>query len=253
MSKPFLVLQLSDLHIGAVHNELDAAVALAAAIDAVEALPDSPDVVVISGDLTHQGSDAEYEVLVAMLARLRAPTYVLPGNHDNRDRLRRYFGLGGAPGAPLQQAVDLGPLRLLTLDSTSPGRDGGRLDAERLEWLERALSDAPSQPTLLAVHHPPLITGVAPWDAIGLPEADREALGKAIERHPQVLRIVAGHMHRTVVAELAGRAVLAVPSTYLQGRLEFTGPEFVLDVEPPGFAIHALVGGQLISHIQPVL
>jgi Icc protein len=253
VSRPFLVLQLSDLHIGVAHGELDAAAALAVALDSVAALPDSPDAVVVSGDLTHRGGDEEYAIVAELLARLAAPTFVLPGNHDDRDGMRRHFGLEGAPGAPLQQAVDLGPLRLVTLDSTAPGQDAGRLDAERLAWLEQTLAAAAEQPTLLAMHHPPLVTGVAPWDEIGLPEEDRLALGELLARHPQVLRIVGGHMHRTIVSELAGRSVLSVPSTYLQGRLDFTGPEFVLEPEPPGFAIHALVGEQLISHVQPVL
>jgi 3',5'-cyclic AMP phosphodiesterase CpdA len=253
VSRPFLVLQLSDLHIGVADGELDAATALATALDSVEALPDSPDAVIVTGDLTHGGGEAEYEVVAQLLARLQAPTFVLPGNHDDRDGMRRWFGLEGAPGMPLLQAVDLGPLRLVTLDTTTPGLDGGRLDGERLAWLEQTLTAAAEQPTLLAMHHPPLVTGVAPWDEIGLPEADRLSLGELLKRHPQVMRIVGGHMHRTIVSELAGRSVLSVPSTYLQGRLDFAGPEFILEREPPGFAIHALVGEQLISHVQPVL
>jgi 3',5'-cyclic-AMP phosphodiesterase len=250
--RPFLLLQLSDLHIGTAHGELDAAAALGAALDAVNALPDRPDAVLVSGDLTHEGTDEQYEIAHEMLMRLQMPTYVLPGNHDDRDRLRRHFGLAGGAGAPILEAVDLGPLRLVSLDSTRPGADGGQLDAERLAWLDRTLAEAPEQPTLLAMHHPPLLTGVAPWDEIGVPAAERKALGEVLARHRQVRRVVAGHMHRTIMAELAGCAVLAIPSTYLQGRLDFTGPEFVLQAEPPGFAIHALVEGEVISHVQSI-
>jgi 3',5'-cyclic-AMP phosphodiesterase len=250
--RPFLVLQLSDLHIGTAHGELDATAALGASLDAVEALPDSPDAVLVSGDLTHGGTDEQYEIVHEMLMRLRTPTYVLPGNHDDRDRLRRHFGLTGDAGAPILQAIDLGPLRLVALDSTRPGADGGQLDAERLAWLDRTLAEAREQPTLLAMHHPPLLTGVPPWDEIGVPAAERRALGEVLARHRQVRRVVAGHMHRTIVAELAGRAVLAIPSTYLQGRLDFTAAEFVLQAEPPGFALHALVEDEVISHIQNI-
>ncbi len=252
MSRPFLVAQLSDLHIGTSHGEHDAASALAATVDAVQALPDRPDAVIVTGDLTHSAGDHEYEIARELLERLQTPTYVLPGNHDDRDRLRRHFGLEGAAGTPVQQAVDLGPLRLVALDSTCPGSDAGQLDAARLEWLEQTLAAVPEQPTLLAMHHPPLLTGVAPWDEIGLPDPERAALGEVLARHPQVRRVVGGHMHRTIVAQLAGRAVLAVPSTYLQGLLDFTAPEFVLGIEPAGFALHALVGEELVSHIQTV-
>jgi 3',5'-cyclic AMP phosphodiesterase CpdA len=55
-------------------------------------------------------------------------------------------------------SVDLGPLRLVVLDSTIPDEDPGALDGERLAWLEAELAAAPEQLTLIAMHHPPLIT-----------------------------------------------------------------------------------------------
>jgi hypothetical protein len=68
-----------------------------------------------------------------------------------------------------------------------------------------------------------------------------------------VRRIVAGHLHRTVAVELAGRTVLAIPSTYVQARLEFGAEEIQLSTEPCGFAVHAWLDGELVSHVQPVL
>ena len=55
-----------------------------------------------------------------------------------------------------------------------------------------------------------------------------------------------------MTAELAGRAVLTVPSTYVQARLDFRSDEARLAAEPAGFAVHAVLDGELISHIQPV-
>jgi hypothetical protein len=63
---------------------------------------------------------------------------------------------------------------------------------------------------------------------------------------------VAGHVHRTIAGELAGRAVLAVPSTYVQARLIFSSDEIELIAEPPGFAVHAVLDGELASHVQLV-
>ena len=139
------------------------------------------------------------------------------------------------------------------LDTTRPGWDPGQLDAARLDWFDAALAQAPDAPTLLAMHHPPLATGVRAWDAFALPAADRRALGAVVERHPQVRRLVAGHVHRTMVAELAGRPVLTAPSTYVQARLDLAAQEVALAAEPAGFAVHALVDGQIVSHVQPVV
>jgi len=55
-----------------------------------------------------------------------------------------------------------------------------------------------------------------------------------------------------MTAELAGRAVLVVPSTYIQTRLNFNPQEIETVAEPPGFAVHALLDGELASHVQPV-
>lgn len=55
-----------------------------------------------------------------------------------------------------------------------------------------------------------------------------------------------------MTAELAGRAVLAVPSTYVQTRLSFNSDEIETAAEPLGFAVHALLDGELASHVQPV-
>jgi 3',5'-cyclic-AMP phosphodiesterase len=213
----------------------------------------TPDAVLVSGDLAEHAADAEYERLRELLAPLQAPLYVLPGNHDDRLALRRHFGLSGAGGEPVQYAADLGPLRLVVLDSTRPGEDEGELDADRLAWLEATLAGAPDTPTLVALHHPPLLTGIPAFDEIGFPAADREALGRVVEGHPQVRRIVAGHVHRAISAELGGRSVLAAPSTYVQARLDFGAAEIELSADdPPGFAVHAWLDGKLVSHVQPV-
>jgi Icc protein len=250
--RPFLLVQLSDPHVGADWGGGDPVAMLAAAVASVRALEPRPDAVLISGDLADHAVDAEYEQVLELVAPLEAPLHVLPGNHDDRLALRRHFGVPGADGQPLQYAADLGPLRLVVLDSQRAGEDRGELDADRLAWLGETLAAAPGVPTLLALHHPPLATGIPGFDKVGLPPADRRALGKVVEAHPQVRRIVAGHMHRTISAELGGRSVLVAPSTYVQARLEFGVEEVQLSAEPSGFAVHTLLDGELVSHVQPV-
>jgi 3',5'-cyclic-AMP phosphodiesterase len=132
VTRPFLLVQLSDPHIGATWAGGDPVARLRAAVESVGRLPDAPDAILMSGDLADNAADAEYELVHELLAQLGAPAYVLPGNHDDRDALRRHFDLPGAVGTPVQYAVELGPLRLVVLDSTRPGEDRGELDADRL-------------------------------------------------------------------------------------------------------------------------
>jgi 3',5'-cyclic AMP phosphodiesterase CpdA len=225
---------------------------LAAAVAAARAIEPRPNAVLLSGDLADHAADAEYELVKELLAPLNAPLYVLPGNHDDRQALRRHFRVAGVDGQPVQYATEVGPMRLVMLDTTRPGEDRGELGADRLAWLDEALGAATEVPTLVAMHHTPLETGIAAWDELGLPVADCQALAEIVSRHPQVRRIAAGHVHRTISADLGGRGVLTVPSTYVQGRLDFAARELLLSSDPPGFAVHVLIDGEIVSHIQPV-
>lgn len=249
---PFLLTQLGDFHIGAPADERDPRDGLREAVDAVLALPDRPDAVLASGDLSDDGSPESYAFVREELQRLGLPFHVLAGNHDERAAMRECFGLPGEGDEPIQYAVDLGPLRLVALDTVLPGEDRGELDDLRLALLDAELAAAPDQPTLLAMHHPPLHTGLPPFDEICLNAGERAALSAVLSHHPQVLRIVAGHVHRAMVGEVAGRAVLTVPSTHRQSRLDFSSSEFGLNDDPPGFAVHAFHDGELTSHVQPI-
>jgi 3',5'-cyclic AMP phosphodiesterase CpdA len=250
--RPFVLAHVSDPHIGADWAGGDPVARFAAAVDSVRAVCPRPEAVLVTGDLSDNASDAEYGQVRDLLAPLEAPLYVAPGNHDDRRALRRNFGVPGAGSEPVQYSVDLGQLRLVVLDTTRPGEVPGSLDAERLDWLDAELAAAPELPTLVAMHHPPLLTGVPAWDELGLPVADQRALAKVIERHRQVRRLVAGHVHRVMTGDLAGRPVLTVPSTYVQTRLEFGSEDVELAAEPAGFAFHAVLDGTLVSHVQPV-
>jgi 3',5'-cyclic AMP phosphodiesterase CpdA len=252
MAAPFLLVQLSDFHVGAPGGGRDPRRCLREALDAVAALPDRPDALLASGDLSDDGSPQSYAFVREELERLGLPYFVLPGNHDDRAALRQAFDLAGEGEEPINYAADLGPLRLVAVDTVLPGADRGELDDIALTLIEAELATAPEQPTLLAMHHPPLHTGIPPLDGICLEAGARAGLAAVLSRHPQVLRVVAGHLHRIVVGELAGRAVLTVPSTYVQARLDFTATDFGLGDDPPGFAVHAFAEGEIASHVQPI-
>jgi 3',5'-cyclic-AMP phosphodiesterase len=249
----FLLAQLSDSHLGADWGGCDPVAALAVAVESVRGLRPRPEAVLVSGDLAANAAADEYEQARALLTSLEAPLFVLPGNHDDRAALRRHFAVPGADGEPVQYAADVGGLRLVAVDTTRPGEDPGTLDEERLSWLDTELAGEPDAPTVIAMHHPPLVTGIPALDETGLPAADRRALAAVVERHAQVRRIVAGHVHRPITGDLAGCAVLAAPSTYMQARLDLHSAELQLVPEPAGFVLHVLRDdGELVSHVQTV-
>jgi 3',5'-cyclic AMP phosphodiesterase CpdA len=184
------------------------------------------------------------------------PVFVLAGNHDDRDALREYFALPGsstgAAGSPFRYSAGVGELRLVVCDTTIPGREEGIFDAERRAWLATELAAEPATPTIVAMHHPPLLTGMPAFDEIGLPELDRLAVGDLLAANPHVVRVVTGHVHRAIFGTAGGCGVVVCPSTYLQAPLEIGTTELKLVEEPPAFAVHSTVDGGLASYIQPI-
>jgi 3',5'-cyclic AMP phosphodiesterase CpdA len=249
-----MLVQLSDLHLRAGENGHGPAARLEHAVRHVAALQPRARAVLLSGDLVDEPSSAVYEQAHELLAPLGLPVHAIPGNHDDRDMLRARFGPGPAPaGAPVQLAADCGPLRLVACDSTVPGSERGELGTARLDWLERTLRERPDTPTLLALHHPPVLTGVRVMDAIALAGKDRLALEALLAEHPQVRAITCGHVHTTMTTAFAGRPLLICPSTNSALRLDLRDRDdlpFSSNDVGLGFAVHTLLDGRLVSHVQ---
>jgi 3',5'-cyclic-AMP phosphodiesterase len=213
-----------------------------AAVLEIEPLPDA---VVVTGDLAEHAAAAEYERVSELLEPLPMPVHVLPGNHDDPAALRAHFPLDG--DGEYRYAADCGSLRLVACDTSRRGRDDGELD---LDWLADQLDG--ETPTIVAMHHPPLDTGIGGLDEIGLPPAQRAALGELLARSPQVRRVVAGHVHRTAVDVVGGCAVVACPSTNLQARLQIRAEGFEIGNDPPAILLHVLLGDRLVTHVHPL-
>jgi 3',5'-cyclic-AMP phosphodiesterase len=226
-----ILAQLSDPHIRVGPDDQGSAAALARAVGAVLALDPLPDAVLVTGDLADGGTAAEYERVRELLAPLPMPVHVLPGNHDALDWDGPY-------------AADCGDLRLVLCDSTIAGRDDGHVE---LDWLDAELAQS-TAPTIVAMHHPPLLTGIGGLDALGLPELERAALAALLARSPHVRRVVAGHVHRAAFATLGGCPVVTCPSTNLQAKLEIGAPGFSIVDEPAAFLVHTAD----VAHVQPV-
>ncbi|GAB4115125.1 MAG: phosphodiesterase [Rubrivivax sp.] len=247
-----MLVQLSDTHLVAPGRRLDGLIdtpaLLAQAVAAVAAL--RPAAVVLTGDLVEAGHPDEYAHLRALLAPLACPVWLMPGNHDDAAALRAAFPdhaeLTGQ--GPVNWVREAAGLRLVAVDSTVPGRPHGALDAARLQWLDATLAAAPATPTLLAMHHPPFATGIGHMDAMGLLEGG-PALEALLRRHPQVERVLCGHLHRPIVRRFGGTLALTVPSTAHQIALDLApGGPAAWRMEPPGFAVHALQDGAVVTH-----
>jgi 3',5'-cyclic-AMP phosphodiesterase len=250
-----LIAQITDSHVGAGPAGDASADALAAAVAAIGELEPAPVAVLFTGDIAANGLPEEYERVRELLAPLSMPVHPLMGNHDDRDALRAAFadhpGIAAA-GEFLQYAADCGPVRLIAGDTHDPDWYGGRLGPDRLGWIEAELERAAGSPTILALHHPPILVGIHEFDVeIPLAADDREAL-RALPRQPDLL--VAGHIHLPVSATLGRTPVVVSPSTDLQAAFDLTpGAEVRLVPDPPGYVVHLHgFGAGLVSHVRPL-
>lgn len=225
-----LVAQLSDLHIrprGVLYQGLiDSNGGLADAIDHLLALDRSPDLVLLTGDLVDEGRVEEYDHLRDLLARLPMPFLVIPGNHDDRDNLRAAFSDHSylPRSGPLHYCVDDHPLRIIGLDTTVPGMHHGHIDRGGLNWLADTLAANPTKPTVLMLHHPPLVSGIDYMDEYRYIEGAQ--LRAVVEHVDNVEIVLCGHVHRSMLARWGGTVVCSCPSTAteIDLRLESSAP-----------------------------
>lgn len=247
--------QISDLHIREngklAYGIVDAAAYLRRCVADIQALKQRPDVLVVTGDLVDCGLAEEYALLRQILAPLTMPCYLIPGNHDRRAALRQAFADHAyldQSTSFIQYAIEDWPVRILALDTVVPGAERGEICAERLAWLDARLSEATEKPTVVLMHHPPFATGIGHMDQIGL--AGTSALAGVISRHPQVERILCGHLHRPIQVRFAGTLASTCPSPAHQVALDLAPDapsRFML--EPPAYQLHAWRPGTgIVSH-----
>ncbi|MFR9777454.1 phosphodiesterase [Micromonospora sp. MS34] len=244
-----LIAQLSDPHVTTGPRAAEQATGLHRALGRVLALRPRPDCVVITGDLVDNGRPDEYVALREIIGRFPLPVHLAAGNHDDRESLLDAFGgtpyLGG--GFSAYYHVDHPDVTVVMLDSLAPGDHAGRLGDEQLGWLDGVLAGRPEVPAVVCLHHPPVAVGIPAMDAIRLTDADTFAA--VISRHPHVVRVAAGHLHRAVTGNFAGTVLTTAPSTWMQVSLTMTDdPEIWMVAEPTGFLLHQVSDGGCVTH-----
>lgn len=210
------------------------------AIRSLQALLPRPDALVITGDLTDRSDPREYAVARELLSRLDIPVYLIPGNHDSslgmRREMRDFPGIADGGDGKIFYKADIGEVQLIALDTHLPGKPEGELGREQLAWLDTTLRET-AKPTLVALHHPPALSGISHMDKIGL--VDAGALAEVIAPHSHVERLMCGHLHRPIVASFAGKVMTLSPSTGHQVVLDLSeNSPALFNFEPAAYFLH---------------
>lgn len=249
-----LVAQISDTHILARASDHSAVQLRADCLRrcVADINQHRPDAVIFTGDTVQHGQPDEYADLRELLAPLEAPLYLVPGNRDDKGELRSAFS--DHPHLPqggdfLQYVVEDYAVRLVAIDSTSPGERKGVFCSSRQEWLDAVLSSQPDRPTLLFIHHPPFDIDDHYVGGYRRPE-EATALADIVSCHLQVEGLLCGHVHWPVRRDWAGTMASIMPSVAVDLR---KGVDETKARERPIYMLHRLFGGTgLVSEARMV-
>lgn len=251
-----LVAQITDLHIGfkSPDGRDPNLPRFQKVLQHLNSLIRQPDLVILSGDLTEDGSLGDFQALKSEIKDCPWPVFMALGNHDLRNTYRQVFKGAELSDGFLQYAFDHGEYRFIVLDTLLDGKHRAGFCKKRASWLDQALSDVPNKPTIIVLHHPPVLTQIT-W--MSMPENAEWAqrLKHVVERHDHVIHLMAGHVHRPISAQFSGRPLSIAPAIASETALELAelDPDkpdhrpMIID-SAPGYALHYYSGHDVITH-----
>jgi hypothetical protein len=195
-----LFVQISDTHIGFSKDaNPDVAGTLRQTIELFNAMPDRPDMVIHTGDITHLSKPAEFDTAALLMSRLKVTElHTTPGEHDVADATAsEYFNRYGKPSANRgYYSFDhhgvhfVGLINVLQFKPNSLAS----LGQEQLDWLEADLKGRSASTPVVVFAHMPMWNIYEPW---GWGTADAGQAMTHLRRFGSVT-VLNGHIHQIV-------------------------------------------------------
>ncbi|NLG45453.1 metallophosphoesterase [Gordonia sp. (in: high G+C Gram-positive bacteria)] len=233
----FVVAQISDLHVNGTAEHRKRVDAVMDYLNGRCGGPRNIDALLVTGDIADEGLPEEYREAVDALAT-DIPVLWTLGNHDDRTAYNSVIREASC-SEPVNSALRLDGLLVLTLDSSIPGRSDGYLSRGTLDWASAQIAEAGSDtPVLVAFHHPAVTIGIPFID--DRCQLDPALLAEFVEAHPNIVGCVSGHAHTPAVTTFAGRPHVVAPGVSSTLNLPFEGDDVVNTVQRPGVAFHLI-------------
>ena len=219
-----IIAQISDTHLALDTADADQRTRdFTRTIADINALDPPPDVIVHTGDIVHNGRQDEYTEARAILAKARAPVYVLAGNKDDRANLRAAFSPFGylAPDSEfIDYAIEDYPVRLIAVDTVSSGSNKGDFCPARARRLIEMIDAEGTKPIAVFAHHPPFEVMVGP-ERLHFEAPEMMArLRQALQHSGRVVAVFSGHVHRAAeghVGHIRASVVQCIATTLRKG------------------------------------
>jgi len=212
---------LSDTHIPSdptiKKGNADMTAHLQASLAEIKALPKRPVGLMVNGDCPYDfGVPEEYAHFVSLMkpvGEMKVPMHFTLGNHDRRENFWNALTEAAAlprPVAGKQVSIVESPaVNWFLLDSLEVTKQvPGRLGAEQLDWLTKALDARADKPALIMVHHHPAAND--PGKPAGI--ADAEAFLAIILPRRQVKAVFFGHTHVWQMTQREGMHLVNLPA-----------------------------------------
>lgn len=191
---PFTFYQLSDTHVGFTGAPNPTGTrAFERAVQVVNSLPQQPDFIIFTGDLSHDSENkdehaARMKQFKQIASGLRVKDIrVVPGEHDaGLDAgvlFREHFG-------PTNYSFDHKGVHFIALDNVSRARP--EVGAEQMEWLKRDLARFHKQTPIVVFTHRPLFDLKPEWEWF---TSDGDDVMNMLEPFENVT-VLYGHIHR---------------------------------------------------------
>ena len=214
-----LIAQLTDTHITVPQNENEDCYvkleALQKCVLQINKLDPLPDVVIHTGDLSHNGRTDEYKLTKSIMDGLEVPYLITAGNRDSTKNLVHAFDLSSVEYHDqqlLQYGSDIAGYRLVSVDTSSQNSNLGLLNFSKLAHLDGLLRQKQSCPTIIFMHHPPINLSSSET-----PDHEYENLkmienfAEIVDRHPQIVACLCGHIHREFSSYINASSIVVIP------------------------------------------
>jgi 3',5'-cyclic AMP phosphodiesterase CpdA len=259
-------LHLSDIHIpdqqGDLWDGVDICRKLDTLIELAEKLDLHPSFTVITGDISHTGTERSYHLAKRYIMKIQSlggPVVPLMGNMDNRTLFRNILLEDPSPHDDLYcySSNTIEGLHLLAMDSHTPGSSVGSFSEEQLHWLESELTDHHDEPTIIGFHHPIYFFGER-----GLFSKAHATLFRDLVSQGNVLAVLNGHLHFPLFTMVDGTYYIQAGSPFFEnayttkGRLSYDSSSFNVLRYDGGHLLVRLVsfseGTQLIERTREI-
>ncbi|MES2662078.1 MAG: 3',5'-cyclic-AMP phosphodiesterase [Pseudomonadota bacterium] len=250
-SHAYRIVQLSDSHLFANEDGkllgMNTRESCTKVLDLIHEQNSKIDLILVTGDVTQDGSAAAYQFLEDKLKEFPAPKLWLPGNHDRVDVMPSLLIDSEDLLAPI--TFRLGNWLWIMLDSVIPGKVPGRLTEASLKLLADILQTTDAPYIAVCLHHHPFDLGSKWLDTVGL--KNPEEFWPLLENDKRVKMVIWGHVHQEHYSQRGHITCMSVPSTCVQFKPQ--SQEFSVDSLLPGYrSFNVYNDGRFNSHISRV-